>query len=173
VDKYVVYNYGEDIWYFGSLSRTAWLDSPLRQYPQAIETDYDTQIGTMYDQEYGNDADGSAIESYIQSNDFDIADGEKFILTKRILTDVAFESSTVENPEITITIRTRNFPGSTFNTTNDDTANIIETSVDSFTQQIFIRARARQMALKVSSEDLGVAWSLGTMRIDGREDGQR
>jgi hypothetical protein len=173
VDKYVVYNYGEDIWYFGSLSRTAWLDSPLRQYPQAIETDYDTQIGTMYDQEYGNDADGSAIESYIQSNDFDIADGEKFILTKRILTDVSFESSTVENPEVTLTMKTRNFPGSAFNSTTDDTANTIQTSIDSFTAQVFIRARARQMAFKVSSEDLGVAWALGTMRIDGREDGQR
>jgi hypothetical protein len=173
VDRYVVYNYGENIWYFGSINRTAWIDSPLRHYPQAVDTDYDTQIGTFYNQEYGTDADGAAIEAYIQSNDFDLADGDKFILTKRMIPDISFGSSTVENPEVTLTIRTRNFPGSTFNTTNDDTANVTETSVDSFTQQVFIRARARQMALKVSSEDLGVAWSLGTIRLDGREDGQR
>jgi len=173
VDRYVIYNYGENIWYFGSINRTAWIDSPLRHYPQAVDTDYDTQIGTFYNQEYGTDADSAAIEAYIQSNDFDLADGDKFILTKRMIPDISFESSTVENPEVTLTIRTRNFPGSAFNTTNDDTANVIETSVDSFTQQVFIRARARQMALKVSSEDLGVAWSLGTIRLDGREDGQR
>jgi len=173
VDRYVIYNYGENIWYFGSINRTAWIDSPLRHYPQAIDTDYDTQIGTFYNQEYGTDANGEAMESYIQSNDFDLADGDKFILTKRILPDISFDSSTVENPEVALTIRTRNFPGSAFNTTNDDTANVIETSVDSFTQQVFIRARARQMALKVSSEDVGVAWSLGTLRLDGREDGQR
>jgi hypothetical protein len=173
VDKYVVYNYGEDIWYFGNLARTAWLDSPLRHYPQAIATDYDTQIGIMYNQEYGNDADGEPMEAYIQSNDFDIVDGDKFILMKRILTDVSFGSSTVENPEVTLAIKTRNFPGAALNSFSDDTAGVIQTSVDSFTEQVFIRARSRQMAFKISSEDIGVAWSLGTMRIDGREDGQR
>lgn len=173
IDKYVVYNYGENIWYFGSLARTAWLDSPLRHYPQAIDTDYDTQIGTFYNQEYGVDANGDAMEAYIQSNDVDLADGEKFILTKRILTDMAFDGSTVQNPQVTLTIRTRNFPGSSFNSSTDDTKNVIQTSVDSFTDQVFIRTRARQMALKVSSDGAGVAWSLGTLRVDGREDGQR
>ena len=172
-NRYVVYNHLEKIWYFGELSRTAWSDSPLRRYPQAIFTNFDTQLGTFYNQEVGVDADGAPLESYIQSNDFDIDDGYRFILTKRIIPDVNFVGSESANPEVTLKLKSRNFPGSDFNSDNDDTANVIAASVDSYTQQVFIRARARQVALRIESDALGTQWQLGTPRLDGRTDGER
>lgn len=172
-DRYVIYNHLEKIWYYGNLPRTAWIDSPLRDFPQAIETDFASQIGTIYDHEDGVNADTAPMVSYIQSNDFDINEGDKFILTKRIIPDVSFANSTTQNPEVTFAIRSRNFPGSEFNTANDDTAQVSRATVDSFTQQIFIRTRARQLALRVTSEALGTQWQFGTPRLDGREDGER
>lgn len=172
-DRYVIYNHLEKIWYYGNLARTAWLDSPLRLYPQAISTDFDTQLGTFYNQEAGVDDDGVAMENYIESNDFDLEDGYKFILTKRIIPDVNFSGSEVSNPEIDMIIKSRNFPGSDFNNDNDDTANVIATSVDSYTQQVFIRVRARQIALRIEADTLGTQWQLGSPRLDGRTDGER
>ena len=172
-DKYVIYNHLEKIWYYGNIERTAWLDSPLRAYPQAVYTDFDTQIGTLLNHEEGVDADGLPMESYIQSNDFDINEGDKFTLIKRIIPDVSFENSTAVAPEATFTMRSRNFPGSSFASNVDDSASVISASVDTFTEQIFIRARARQLALKISSDGLGTQWALGTPRLDGRTDGER
>lgn len=172
-DKYVVYNHLEKIWYYGDIERTAWLDSPLRDHPQAVSTDLDTQIGTLLNHEDGIDADGLPMVSYIQSNDFDINEGDKFTLIKRIIPDVSFENSTAAAPETTFTMRSRNFPGSSFASNVDDSAGVISTTVDTFTQQIFIRARARQLALKVGSDGLGTQWALGTPRLDGRTDGER
>ena len=172
-DKYVIYNHLEKVWYYGNIERTAWLDSPLRAYPQAVYTDFDTQIGTLLNHEEGVDADGLPMESYIQSNDFDINEGDKFTLIKRIIPDVSFENSTAVAPEVTFTMKSRNFPGSSFSTNTDDSASVISASVDTFTDQIFIRARARQLALKISSDGLGTQWALGTPRLDGRTDGER
>ena len=172
-DKYVIYNHLEKIWYYGNIERTAWLDSPLRDYPQAVYTDFDTQIGTILNHEDGIDDDGLPMESYIQSNDFDINEGDKFTLIRRIIPDVSFDSSTAVAPEVTFTMRSRNFPGSSFASNVDDSANVISASVDTFTEQIFIRARARQLALKISSDGLGTQWALGTPRLDGRTDGER
>ena len=172
-NRYVIYNHLEKIWYYGNLARTAWLDSPLRLYPQAIATDFDTQLGTFYNQEAGVDADGAAMENYIQSNDFDLEDGYRFILTKRIIPDVSFSGSEVSNPEIDMIIRSRNFPGSDFNNDNDDTAKIVAASVNSYTQQVFIRVRARQIALRIEADTLGTQWQLGSPRLDGRTDGER
>jgi hypothetical protein len=172
-NRYVVYNHLEKIWYYGSLNRTAWLDSPLRQYPQAITTNFDTQLGIIYNQELGTNDDNLPMESYIQSNDVDLADGDQFMLTKRIIPDISFLGSETLAPEVTMAIRSRNFPGSPLQSPNDDTARVIETEVNSFTQQIFIRARARQMAFRVSSDQLGVQWTLGSPRLDARSDGQR
>jgi hypothetical protein len=172
-DKYVIYNHLEKVWYYGNIERTAWLDSPLRDHPQSVNTDLDTQIGTLLNQEDGIDDDGLAMESYIQSNDFDINEGDKFTLIKRIIPDVSFDNSTAAAPEATFTMKSRNFPGSSFASDVDDSASIISTTVDTFTEQIFIRARARQLALKISSDGLGTQWALGTPRLDGRTDGER
>ena len=169
VDKYVVYNYLERIWFYGNLARTAWLDSPLRTYPQAVGYD-----NILYDHERGVDANGTPMESYIQSSDFDLADGDQFMLSRRILPDVNFGGSSVgTTPEVKFIVRPRNFPGSSYQNDPFDTQPVIESSVDVYTDQIFIRARARQMALKIASENLGVNWQLGSPRLDVRPDGKR
>jgi hypothetical protein len=172
-DRYVVFNHLEKVWYYGELPRTAWLDSPLREYPQAVETNLDTQVGILFNQEFGNDADNLPMDAYIQSNDVDLSNGDAFMLTKRIIPDVSFLGSANLEPEVTMAIRSRNFPGSPLLSPNDDTARVIETAVDTFTQQIFIRTRARQLAFRVSSNQLGVQWTLGSPRVDARSDGQR
>ena len=174
-DRYVIYNHLEKIWMYGTMERTAWIDSSLRLKPQAVDTDFTTQIGAMYNHETGLNDDTSAMVSYIQSNDVDLGDGDKFILTKRIIPDVSFDTSTAVAPSVDFQIRSRNFPGSAFNTATDaqDTKNVISTTVDTFTEQVYVRVRARQVALKVGSTDLGVQWQLGSPRVDGREDGER
>ena len=173
-NRYVIYNYLERIWYYGNIDRTAWLDSPLREYPMAVNTPGGTSTGILYNQENGFDEDGAPMTSYIQSSDFDIADGEQFMLTRRMLPDINFSNSTAAAPEVTLQIRPRNFPGSGFQSVGTtDSKPVIETAVDVYTEQVFIRARARQMALKISSEDLGVQWQLGVPRLDARVDGKR
>ena len=173
-NRYVIYNYLERIWYYGNIDRTAWLDSPLRQYPMAVNTPSGTDTGVLYNQEYGFDEDGAPMTSYIQSSDFDISDGEQFMLTRRMIPDINFSNSTAAQPEVTLQVRARNFPGSGFqNSGTTDSNPVIETAVDVYTDQVFIRARARQMALKISSEDLGVNWQLGVPRLDARTDGKR
>jgi hypothetical protein len=173
-NRYVIYNYLERIWYYGNIDRTAWLDSPLREYPMAVNTPSGTKIGVLYDQENGFDEDGAPMTSYIQSSDFDIGDGEQFMLTRRMIPDINFSNSTAAQPEVTLQVRARNFPGSGFqNSGTTDSKPVIETAVDVYTDQVFIRARARQMALKISSEDLGVNWQLGVPRLDARTDGKR
>lgn len=169
VDRYVVYNYLERIWYYGQMPRTAWSDSPLRTYPQAVGYD-----NILYDHERGVDANGTPMESYIQSSDFDLADGDQFMLSRRIIPDVNFGGSTTgTTPVVKFIVRPRNFPGSAYQEDPFDTQSVIESPVDVYTNQVFIRARARQMALKISSENLGVNWQLGSPRLDARPDGKR
>ena len=173
-NRYVIYNYLERIWYYGNIDRTAWLDSPLRKYPMSVNTPSGTETGVLYNQEEGFDEDGAPMTSYIQSSDFDLADGDQFMLTRRIIPDINFSNSTAAQPEVTLQVRARNFPGSGFqNSGTTDSKPVIETAVDVYTDQVFIRARARQLALKISSEDLGVNWQLGSPRIDARADGKR
>lgn len=164
-DAYVVYNHLEKIWYYGSIERTAWSDSSLREYPQSMASTI------MYDQERGVDADLLPLEANIASSDFDLVDGDQFILTKRIIPDISFDGSTADEPEVTMYIKPRNFPGNAYS--NTETGAVIETSVDIYTNQIFMRARARQMAVEIASTDLGVQWQLGSPRLDGRPDGKR
>lgn len=172
-NRYVVYNHLEKVWHYGTMERTAWLDSPLRQYPQAVTTGQNSTSGNLYFHEYGSDADGEAMTAYIQSSDFDLGDGDQFMLSKRVIPDLNFTGSEAENPEVTFQIRPRNFPGGTFQIDTADSQNVVESSVGVYTDQIFIRARARQMALKISSSGLGVKWQLGSPRIDVRPDGRR
>lgn len=172
-NRYVIFNHLEKVWYYGELSRTAWLDSPLRAYPQAIATDPGSQQGTIYNHEYGVDADTAPMEAFIQSNDFDLDNGDRFVLTKRVIPDVNFTTSETQNPEVTLKILSRNFPGYTLDASNDDTAQVVTTAVNTYTPQVFMRVRARQLAFRIESDTLGTQWQLGTPRLDGRPDGER
>jgi hypothetical protein len=167
-DSYVCYNYLEQIWYFGSIDRTAWLDAAQREYPQAVGTD-----NILYDHERGVDANGSPMTAYIQSSDFDLGDGENFMLSRRVIPDVDFSGSTANSPEVDFMIRPRNFPGSQYQDDAFDSQAVVQSSVNNYTNQVFIRARARQMALKIQSTDLGVTWQLGSPRLDVTKDGRR
>ena len=179
-NAYVVYNHLERIWYYGTIDRTAWLDTPLRQNPQGANTPIivdgstvTTGDGFLYNHEDGVNDDVLPMDSYIQSSDFDLDDGDNFMLTRRILPDVGFDGSTAASPEVTLTVRPRNFPGSSFSADAADTQRVIESPIGVYTDQVFVRARARQMALKVRSENLGVQWQLGAPRLDARPDGRR
>lgn len=175
-DSYVIYNHQEKIWYYGTIERTAWIDSPLRVYPQATTYDSATGISYLYDHERGVDDDTVGMEAYIESNNIDMEDGDSFILTKRIIPDISFtgsDRSANPTPTAVLTIKPRNFPGSAYNTEASNAQSVIETSIDEYTEQVFIRARARQMALKISSTDLGVQWQVGNTRVDIRKSGRR
>jgi hypothetical protein len=173
-NAYVVYNHLEKIWYYGTIERTAWLDTALRRYPQGANTPLsDFSMGQAYNHEDGIDDDADPMVSYIQSSDFDISDGEQFMLSRRIIPDIGFSGSTAESPAVDMQIRARNFPGSTLSNNPSDSKIVVETSVDQYTDQVFMRARARQMAFKIQSETFGVQWQLGAPRLDAREDGRR
>ena len=167
-DSYVIFNYQEKIWYYGTLPRTAWLDTPLRRYVQAVNGQY------LYEQENGVDADGAPMTSFITSSDFDITDGDQLLLVRRIIPDINFERSTATNPQVLLTMKPRNFPGSNYSGANEPAVTLSTTvPVEQYTEQVFIRARARQMGFKIQSTDLGVHWQLGAPRLDGRPDGRR
>ena len=179
IDKYVIFNHLERTWYYGTLARTYWLDSPLRATPMAAGYN-----GQLIYHENGND-DGTtnpptAIEAYVQSSDFDIGDGHNFGLVTRIIPDVTFDGSTVNNPSLDFTVRPRQFPGTNYGTADSPTVASTQNyqnqryfTVQQFTEQVFVRIRGRQMAFKIVSNDLGVAWQLGVPRIDTRPDGRR
>ena len=167
-NRYVIYNYLERVWYYGNIARTAWLDSPLRQYPQAVGGSF------VYNHEQGLNDDTSAMTSFITTNDFDVGDGENLLLIKRIIPDIDFNGSTATAPKVVMTMRPRNFPGSNYSNTNEpDVERSTTVPIEQYTEQIFIRARARQMGFKIQSEDLNVQWQLGAPRLDGRPDGKR
>ena len=172
-NAYVVYNHLERIWYYGSIDRTSWLDTPLRYYPQATNTPGGETSGYLYSHENGVDEDGVAMVSYIESSDFDLGDGDNFMLTKRVVPDIDFGGSTVSAPEVTMTLRYRNFPGSSLSSGDEDYSRVIQTAVNSYTTQAFIRARGRQISIRVDSDTLGANWQLGAPRLDARPDGRR
>ena len=172
IDRYVIYNYGEQTWYYGTLARTAWNDRAAgqRSFPQAASTD-----SFLYDHEYllddGSQSPAIAIPAFVQSADFDIGDGDKFMLIRRILPDITFNGSSDSTPAVTFTMQSRDFNGKAVNETV--TGSVEETSTDIYTNQIFLRARGRSMNFKVSNSDTGVNWRLGVSRLDARPDGGR
>ena len=177
-NAYVVYNHLEKIWYYGTMERTAWLDTPLRHFPQAANTSPDvitvpSTQGYLYSHEDGINDDLIPMPSYIQSNDFDMQEGDELMLINRVIPDVGFNGSTATAPSVTMQIKPRNFPGSAYKVNAANSRSVIETTVDEYTEQVFIRARARQMAFKISSSDLDVQWQLGAPRLDARKDGKR
>ena len=172
-DRYVIYNHLENAWYYGTIVRTAWLDTALRGNPIGASTLQNAETGYLYEHEVGVNDDTSAMDSYIQSSDFDLGDGEQFMLTRRMLPDINFNNSTAAAPEVTLTIKPKRFPGTAYTNDATDSQPVIETAVDQYTSQVFVRARGRQMAFKIASDDLGVQWQLGSVRLDARLDGRR
>lgn len=245
-DRYVIYNHLERIWYYGTLNRTAWLDSPLQTTPMGVYSVQSTFLsasvtstattivvvdgtsfpnsGTLtigseditYTSKTGNTFTGCTrgvnnttatsytaytpvssgvtnsiifhetgldngdddvlvpIESYIQSSDFDIADGNQLSFVWRMIPDVNFTSSTAPTPEVTMTLKPRNFPGANYGTSASGAIDLSTTiPIEQYTEQIYTRLRGRQMAFRIDSTALGVAWQLGTPRIDIRTDGRR
>ena len=179
IDRYVIYNHLEKIWYYGNLARTAWLDSPLRSSPMA--TGYNGQL--IY-HESGVD-DGTvnppiAIDSFCQTADFNIGDGHNYGFGYRMIPDVTFNGSTVNNPAVTLTLRPRQNPGSNYSSSATPTVTSTQNyqatrnyEVQQFTEIVYVRVRGRQMAFKISSSGLGVQWQLGVPSLDVRADGRR
>ena len=179
VDSYVTYNYGDNLWTYGTLARTAWVDCPARQgLPYATTGGYDADDGAMYVHEVGYD-DGetsppSAITSYISSADFDIGDGDRMIFADRIIPDFSFSRSTVDEPSAVLTIQSKKYPGQYTQTTDARTVGVSTTSiVDEYTKQVWVRLRGRQMNVRVDSNALGVCWLLGSIRVNIRPDGKQ
>lgn len=180
IDKYVIYNYVEDIWYYGNMARTAWLDSGLWYYPIAA-----TYSNNLVTHENGVDdnvtGDPQPIEAYITSSEFDIGDGHNFGFVWRLLPDMTFRGSTVDSsPQATMYLYPLQNSGSGYNNpasvAGSDNGTITRTAivpVEEFTGQVNIRVRGRQMAFKVGSNKLGTTWQLGSPRLDIRQDGRR
>ena len=168
-DKYVIYNYGEKVWYFGSLARTAWLDRGTRANPLAAGSQY------IFNHEIGFDDDGSAMTSFIESAAIDIGDGDKFTYIRRVIPDLTFLGSTnLSSPQAVFTVKSRRFPGASFdNTDSGTTIGSISSDVETFTEQLHIRSRGRSFALRVESTALGTKWKLGSPRVDLRPDGRQ
>ena len=186
IDRYVIYNYSENIWYYGQLDRTAWVDAGNTAFPIAANS------GWVYNHENGTDngqplgAPPLGITSFIQSADVDIEDGDKFMLTRRVIPDVNFVGSQASNPvtgdpntiQVDMIVGVRNFPGAVSDTENaSDVPNVrtVTTTaiIDQYTNQVFVRARGRQMNFRISSSNVGVQWQLGMPRVDARPDGKR
>ena len=173
IDKYVVYNYQEQVWYYGNLSRTAWIDRGIQDFPIAASLD-----GYLYYHEFGQD-DGSvnppaAISSYIESSQMSMGAGDNFVLLSKLIPDVTFEGSSSPSPNVDFTLETRRFPGTDYAQTVS--SNVIRTStvpVEQFTDQVRLRLRGRSFALKIESDNTGVEWRLGTPRVELRPDGRR
>jgi hypothetical protein len=179
VDRYVVFNYLEKIWYYGAMARTAWLDSGLQDYPIAA-----TYANNIVQHENGVDDNTTgtptAIEAYIESSEFDIEDGQHFGFVWRMLPDVTFTGSTAQNPSAVMTLIPMKGSGSGFNDPRSeggsDSASVTRTEtvpIEEFTNIVYIRVRGRQMIMKMASTGLGVTWQLGHPRIDVRMDGRR
>ena len=179
IDSYVVYNYQDDIWYYGQMARTAWIDSTTLTYP--VSASY---ANTLVYQENGLDDNisgtASAMDSYIQSSEFDLQFGSKFAFVNRILPDVTFRKSTASSPQVTMTLIPMQNSGSGYNspqaTGGSNVATITRTAtapIEQFTGQVFIRLRGRQLIFQIEGNQLGLQWQLGTPRIEIKSDGKR
>jgi hypothetical protein len=193
IDRYVIFNHLERTWYYGTFNgttvrpRTAWLDSPLRTEPMAnigfTSGNTYTNGGLVYHETTVDNNETSttvAIDSYVQSSDFDIGDGHNFGFVWRLIPDLTFDGSSSATPTAYFTVRPRQNPGSNYGTSNNPSvasaqsyASTTTYNVQQFTQQVFVRIRGRQMAFKISSSDIGTQWQLGSPRIDVRPDGRR
>ena len=168
-NKYVVWNYNEKVWYYGSLTRTAWLDRGIRNFPIAAGSGY------IFNHELGFDDDGSAMTSFVETSPMDMGDGEKFAFIRRIIPDLTFTGSVAgSSPNATFTVKARDFPGEDFSQTGTGTTTRTATNpVEAFTNKLDYRIRGRSFAIRLDSSALGCKFKMGTPRIDIREDGRR
>jgi hypothetical protein len=179
IDRYVVYNHLEKIWSYGNMARTAWTDTPLRDYPSAAG--YNGQL--IYHEDGVDDGTTnppSPIEAYVQSADINIGDGHNYGFVWRMIPDITFDGSYVNNPAVMFTVRPRQNPGANYGAAPDPTVTSVQNYqgqrnyvVQQFTEIVYTRVRGRQMAFRVSSDGLGVQWQLGVPSIDIRPDGRR
>jgi hypothetical protein len=182
VDRYVIFNYLDRVWYYGTLDRTAWLDSPLRPFPIAA-TGGNLLVYHEAAVDDGSTNPPSPISCYVQSSDFDIGDGHNYGFVWRLIPDITFDGSTTPTPQYPVavfTMRPRQNPGSAYSTSYADNVTTTQSyagqqtyNVQQFTEIVYTRARGRQMAFRISSDTLGTQWQLGTPRIDVRPDGRR
>jgi hypothetical protein len=172
-DSYISFNYTDNVWAFGTMARTAWIDSGLKAGPLGATT-----VNNLVLHEQGSDdlstASTQALNVSVESADFDIGDGHNIGFVRSILPDITFVNSSAATPSVTMEVRTRNNPGAAHNADVAQTvARVSTVEVEQWTQQVFIRARGRQMSFKVSSNTIGSHWKIGTPRIDTRPDGRR
>ena len=172
-DRYVVYNYGQNIWYFGNLSRTFWQDRGIDSNPTAAGGD-----NYLYTHEFGFD-DGSTnpvspIVAHIESSQMTIGEGDKFVFISKIIPDLTFRNSSEATPTAVMTVQARNFPGGPYLQSNSkNVTKEVSTTVEEFTDQLYVRIRGRSFAFKIQSSNLGETWRLGTPRVEIRPDGRR
>jgi hypothetical protein len=170
--RYVVYDYGQNIWHFGTLDRTAWLARGVFGYPLAAGSD-----NTLYYHEIGvNDGSTnppSAISSFAESSEFDLDDGYRYMFVSKIIPDVTFRGSE-GSPQATITLTARNFPGSPL---GDDESGVVARTatvpVEQYTEQNFVRLRGRSIRFKIEANQYNTAWKLGSPRLGVRPDGRK
>ena len=163
IDRYVKFNFTENTWDLGTLSRTAWVDYGIHNNPRASGISSDTNF--VYVHETGDDNDGLPMTSFIESADFDIGDGEQFMFVSRLIPDIDITSSDAD-ASVNYILKTRNYPGDSL-TTNSTNA------VKSSTEQAFLRSRSRQIALRIESSTTDITWTMGDLRLDVRPDGRR
>lgn len=179
IDKYAVYNYSEDIWYYGTIGRTAWLDSGINQYPIGA-----TYANNLVYHEYGVDDNTTetpaVIDSFITSSEFDIGDGHNFGFVWRIIPDITFRGSSAASPQVTMTLKPLESSGSGYNTPESEggvsygtVTRTATVPIEEFTQYVYVRVRGRQMSFRVDGNQLGLQWQLGAPRIDIKPDGRR
>ena len=163
----------ENVWAYGTMARTAWLDRGITSLPLVASTDH-----YMYSHETGFD-DGStvpstAITSFIQSSQIDMGDGDEFIFMNRMIPDLTFRNSTADFPSATMTLSARNYPGGLYLQSQSKAVTRTSTTpIEQWTEQVNLRLRGRAFALKLETTGVGVGWRLGTPRVDIRSDGRR
>ena len=168
IDKYVTYNYLENVWYFGNLARQAWLDRGIKNLPVATGGQY------LYNHEVGFDDDGSAMTAFVESAPMALGDAGRMAFLNRVIPDINFSGSTSINPSADFTVKSRTHSGSGFTQTDTDTTQRSATSpVEAYTEKLDLRVRGRTFALRVESTTVGTKFKLGTPQVHVVPDGRR
>jgi hypothetical protein len=171
-DLYITFNFLEKVWTYGTLSRTAWIDTGVNQYAIAANTDsylYEHEVGT----DDGSTNPPSPINAYIESSPVDISEGDKFSFVRRIVPDVTFVNATNE-PRLDLTLKAQNYPGSAYvDGPVSDTVRTATVPVEQYTQVENVRLRGRSVIFRIESNRVGTRWILGSPRLEIQTDGRR
>lgn len=175
-DLYATFNYADRVWTYGVMSRTAWLDRSVRQYPVATTTGEPQNY--MYNHELGR-SDGSTtpagpLNAYIESSPIDIGDGDQFMLLRRIIPDLAIQGQNIQNPTVTMTLKMQDYPGANYDqNSNSAVTRTATVPIDQYTNQCFVRLRGRAVTFRIESSQANLGWRLGSPRLDLIADGRR